>query len=418
VRLSRCGSKMTALSGLRSIMEDVAVSEPDGSGNPWLNLGIGNPAVIPEAVATWQALTREALESNFTEVSCRYGPSRGTRRLVDAIAAYFRKTYGWDVAAENVIVGPGSQMLCFIAAALFAGPGEAGTTRIVLPSIPDYAGYQGLCMQAGGLVGVTPKIKLTDGREFVYSIDHQALSDVRDIGLMLLSSPCNPTGHCVDAADMEVLIGVAVRHDSPVLIDHAYGAPFPRIVETLTPPVWHENVINCFSVSKAGLPGERIGFAIGPSRYIGPMVFFIANTALHAPQLTQDVLASILERGYIDELASTVIRPYYLARRQAAEKLLAESMPESVEWRIHESHGGMFCWLWVNEPWFDDAQFYQLLKRRRVIIVPGRHFFADPQCLGRHGTQCFRVSVTPEEPVLREGIRRIGEALEELRAAA
>jgi valine--pyruvate aminotransferase len=409
---------MTALSGLRSIMEDVAVSEPDGSGNPWLNLGIGNPAVIPEAVATWQALTREALESNFTEVSCRYGPSRGTRRLVKAIVAYFSKKYGWDMAAENVVVGPGSQMLCFIAAALFAGPGEAGATRIVLPAIPDYAGYQGLCMEAGGLVGVAPKIKLADGREFVYSIDHQALSDVRNIGLMLLSSPCNPTGRCVDAADMEVLTDVAVRCDSPALIDHAYGAPFPRIVETLTPPVWHENVINCFSVSKAGLPGERIGFAIGPSRYIGPMVSFIANTALHAPQLTQDVLASILERGYVDELASTVIRPYYLARRQAAEKLLAESMPESVEWRIHTSQGGMFCWLWINEPWFDDVQFYQLLKRRRVIIVPGRHFFADPQCLGRHGTQCFRVSVTLEEPVLREGIGRIGEALAELRAAA
>jgi hypothetical protein len=55
-------------------------------------------------------------------------------------------------------------------------------------------------------------------------------------------------------------------------------------------------------------------------------------------------------------LASTVIRPYYLARRQAAEKLLAESMPESIEWRIHESQGGMFCWLGIKEPWFDDVQ--------------------------------------------------------------
>jgi valine--pyruvate aminotransferase len=309
-------------------------------------------------------------------------------------------------------------MLCFIAAVLFAGPGAAGPRRLFLPSLPDYAGYQGLCLDEGGLVGIAPKVKFLGNRQFVYSMDHEALRARPGVGLMLLSSPCNPTGRCVDSSDLNTLIDVATEQDGVVLIDHAYGEPFPQVADIVTPPVWHENVINCFSVSKAGLPGERIGFAIGASRHIDAMVSFIANSALHAPQFPQVILARALEDGQLDDLAVSVIKPYYLARRQAAEKLLSESLPDSVDWHIHASRGGMFCWLWVNEPWFDDSELYRVLKRRRVVIVPGRYFFGDPPCRPPHAAQCFRISVTPEESVLGEGIGHIGEALEEFRRRA
>jgi valine--pyruvate aminotransferase len=289
---------------------------------------------------------------------------------------------------------------------------------VVLPSVPDYAGYLGLCLNARGITGITPGLNFGAGRQFSYSLDHEALRARSAIGLILLSSPCNPTGRCVDAADMSTLADVADKQDCVVMIDHAYGAPFPQVAETLTPPVWHENIINCFSLSKAGLPGERIGFAIGARRHINAMVSFIANSSLHAPQLPQLVLASSLETGCLDELAASVIKPYYLARRCAAEKFLSECLPDSVDWHLHKSRGGMFCWLWVNEPWFDDNRLYQLLKCREVVIVPGRHFFPDQLCLGQHGTQCFRLSVTPEEPVVREGIQRIAEAIEDLRRGA
>jgi valine--pyruvate aminotransferase len=411
--LSFCGTKMTKMSGLRSIMEDVAAAKADGSAGRWLNLGIGNPALIPEAVAMWRRLAEEALADSFEAASCQYGPSRGTARLVSAIIAYFGKAYGWDLTEQNVVVGPGSQMLCFIAAALFAGQGATGTRPVVL-SVPDYAGYQGLCMNADGLAGITSRVNLLNNRRFLYSIDHEALRSYPDIGLMLLSSPCNPTGRCVDATDLSALIDVAERQDSLVLIDNAYGEPFPRVAEVLVPPVWHENVINCFSVSKAGLPGDRIGFAIGASRHIDAMVSFIANSSLHAPQLPQMVLTRALETGCLDDLARSVIRPYYLARRESAEKMLHESLPDSVDWRLHAGQGGMFCWLWVNEPWFADTELYQLLKRKRVVIVPGRSFFTDPMCLGGHGTRCFRISVTPDESVLREGVQHIAETLDEL----
>lgn len=416
--LSFCGANMTRLSGLRSIMDDVAVAQAGTPGAQWRNLGVGNPALIPEAVAMWQALAEEALADDFTATSCRYGPSRGVSRLVDAIVEYFSSRYGWDLSSENVVVGPGSQMLCFIAAALFAGPGPSGAKPLILPALPDYAGYQSLCVNGADVKGISPKINFLPGRRFEYLLDHDALSTQSDVGLVLLSSPCNPTGRCVDSDDIKALTDIACARDGLVLIDNAYGEPFPRIAETLVPPVWHEKVINCFSISKAGLPGERLGFAIGDRRHISGMVSFIANTSLHAPQPPQIILARALETGKLDELAVSVIKPYYRARRQAVERLLHDILPESIDWRLHVGQGGMFAWLWINEPWFDDGELYQMLKLKKVIVVPGRHFFTESEAMGQHGTQCVRISVTPHESEIRAGLEKFVAALSEMQGVA
>jgi len=411
MELSLVGEKMASLSGLRSIMEDIATSTAGSDAGDWLNLSIGNPAPIPEVVAMWRDLTRQAVDNGFAEASCQYGPSRGAPALVDGIADYFRGHYGWDIGAENIVVGPGNQMLCFIAAAVYAGQGASRLTRVVLPMMPDYTGYQGLCMTPGGIAGIGPTVEEAAGRLFRYAFDPPAVARRADTGMMLLSSPCNPTGRCVSQDEQDALIGVAERLDVPLLIDHAYGQPFPRIGLTAAPPAWHPNVVNCFSLSKAGLPGERIGFAIGSERYITPIVSFLANSVLHASRLAQVVVAAGLRSGVLDEVVSSVISPFYAARRVLAEKLLMDNMPADVDWRLHASQGGMFAWVWVNEDWFDDLALYQRLKQDRVFVAPGRNFFVGPPRPRQHGTQCFRITLTVGEDVLAEGIRRIGLAV-------
>lgn len=415
--LSKNGAKMASVSGLRSIMEDIATTMSESSQDGWLNLSIGNPVPIPEVIAMWRRLAQEALDEGFESASCMYGPSRGMTRLVDAIVAYFRARYGWPVTAENVVVGSGSQLLAFVAGAMFAGPGDDEMTKIVMPSVPDYTGYQGLCLHPAGITGVQPLIDLDGDRYFRYSIDFESLRRERQVGMLLLSSPSNPTGRCVQPAELDELIATAERADVPLVIDHAYGEPFPQIAHTDTPPRWHPQVVNFFTISKAGMPGERIGFAIGDPRYINPMVSFIANSVLHAPQLCQLALARALETGALDQITRTVTKPYYQNKRRMAEKLLAEIMPDSVRWRLHFTDGGMFCWLWIDHDWFDDTALYRRLKEKRVFVVPGRHFFVDAQrgsWLGEHATRCVRLSLSATEPVIREGFERFATTIEDL----
>ncbi|RSN15386.1 valine--pyruvate transaminase [Nonomuraea sp. WAC 01424] len=421
MKLSKSGEKMSDMSGLRSIMEDVATSTAAGASD-WLNLSIGNPAQIKEVVDTWRDLTATVVAEDFSLTSSRYGPSRGMPALVDEIVAHFNTRYGWGITADNVAVGPGSQMLFFIATALFAGEVTDGSfQRVVLPMTPDYPGYLGLSMDPDGVTGIAPKIELTGDRSFQYAFDFEALERCPEIGMLLLSSPSNPTGRSIDGDELARLIDVARRRDVPLIVDHAYGTPFPRVAASRVAPQWDEHLINCFTLSKAGLPAERIGFAIGPSRYIRAMVSFMANSVLHAPQLMQRVAARALSSGLLDRLASTVISPFYRTRRLYAERLLADLLPDSIDWRLHAGEGGMFCWLWIDHDWFDDMALYRLMKTKKVFVVPGRHFFGKPASTtseAPHAKRCFRISLTADEHVIAEGVARIAEGLLELRHSA
>jgi valine--pyruvate aminotransferase len=413
--LSAIGRKMASMSGLRSIMEDIATSTAESEPAGWLNLSIGNPAAIPEVSAAWQGLAEEALRHDFAGTAGAYGPSRGSHELVGAVADYFGQRYGWDLGPDRIVVGPGSQMLCFAAAAMFAGPGHPNGGRVVLPVQPDYVGYQGMCMAEGGVAGVASPTRVTGPRRFAYDLDLPALADRDDIGLMVLSSPGNPTGRAVSEEELRGLIAIAERAGAVLVVDHAYGAPFPKVAETLVTPVEHPHVINTFSLSKAGLPGERVGFAIGSPRYITPIVSFLSNSLLHAPRLAQAVAARGLSSGVLDQVVATAITPFYARRRQLAEDLLAASMPPGVRWRTHHTRGGMFCWAWIDEDWFDDLELYQLAKARHVFITPGRGFFTDTGEAGSHARQCIRISLTTDGETLAEGIKRIAGIVATLR---
>lgn len=414
MQLSARGARMARASGVTTILEDIAAAR--SSGGEWLNLSAGNPAAIPEVVSTWQRLEADALADDFADSSCQYGPTRGSDGLVDAIIRYFNNRFRWGIGRDNIVIGPGSQMLCFIATSVFTGPSSLGCRPLVLPCVPDYTGYQDLCLDDGSVVAIEPFVEIHDARHFSYAVNIAAVRQTPTIGMILLSSPCNPTGRCIAPSELSALVRLAKERDIPLVIDHAYGEPFPRIAEPSAEPLFHPNVLNCFTFSKAGLPGERIGFAIGPAEVVSPMVSFLAKSTLHAPRLIQAVTERALNTGEIDILTAKVINPYYRRKRLVAERLLQESLPEQVSWRLHSGQGGMFCWLWIDEEWFNDINFYGALKHKKVSIVPGRHFFTEPFAtpfLADHAIRCIRLSLSAEEPVLAEGISTIAEALRE-----
>ena len=416
-QLSAIGVKMAEPSGLRRIMDDIAATMEASQDAGWLNLSIGNPALIPEVMAAWRLLTEQTLADYFQQASCRYGPSRGAAELITAITAYFNERYGWHITPVNVVVGPGSQFVAFAAAALFTGKKADDASRLVLPLTPDYTGYEGLSLTRDAVVGVAPLIRREGPRSFRYAIDFDAVERVRDAGMFIVSSPANPTGRVLSDAELTALTGIAQERGVPLFLDNAYGEPFPCIGAG-SPPVWHENVINSFTVSKAGLPGERIGFAIGAETYISAMASFMANSVLHAPALNQLVVARALTSGMLDSMVTSSITPFYRRRRQVAAELFESLLPGDVNWRLYADNDGMFSWLWVDHDWFDDLAFYAELKRAGVFVTPGSYFFvrqADGGAPGRHSTQCVRVSLTCELPVLTEGIGRIAAVLRSLR---
>jgi valine--pyruvate aminotransferase len=411
---------MSQLTGIRSIMDDIARTTGD-PGAEVCNLSPGNPAHLPEVVATWQRLGQDMLDEQFVELGTRYGPSRGAPVLVDAVVDYFAEKYRWPIGAENVVVGPGSQMLAFTLTTLFTGTEQDGPRRLVLPRTPDYTGFLGLSLDADSVVGVEPLVVEDGERRFHYAVDTAAVERRTDIGMMLVSNPANPSGSTLTAVELAALIDIAVRKDVPLVVDNAYGSPFPSIVHCPAPPVFHPNVVNLFTFSKAGIPGLRVGFAIGAAHLVDAVVSCLANSVLHTAQPAQGVAARALTGGVLDGLVEQHIRPHYRATLETAERVVTHLLPAKMNWRMHSGDGGLFCWLIVDHDWFDDLTLYEMLKRSRTFVVPGRHFFVGPMntpFLSTHGRRCVRLSLTYGEPALVEGVRRMREALERMSTIA
>ena len=82
------------------------------------------------------------------------------------------------------------------------------------------------------------------------------------IGAICCSRPTNPTGNVLTDGEIARLDALAQEHGIPLIIDNAYGIPFPNIIYSDVTLNWHENIILCFSLSKVGLPGVRTGIIV------------------------------------------------------------------------------------------------------------------------------------------------------------
>lgn len=414
-RLSRIGQKMSRLTGVRAIMKDIIETMGSSSGQ-WINLSPGNPLILPEVEAMWREYTAKLLAGKeFGEVVGRYGTSQGYMPLIDAIVDFFNKHYGWGIARKNVLITPGSQALYFYAANCFGGPDAKGVSRkIVLPLSPDYTGYGGVTLDDDTLVAYKPTIDITAAHRFKYRPDFDRLHLDSGVGAVLFSRPANPTGNVLTDDEVRGIVNAAAKHDVPVLIDSAYAAPFPNLVFMKMTPIYGPNVIHCMSLSKAGLPGERVGVAIGDEKYIEALECFQTNSGIHSSRFGQALAAQAIASGDLLRVSDTVIRPFYQRKAKLLTEAFERHLPDAVPWYLHEAEGAIFAWLWLQDLPISDKELYQRIKRHRVFVVPGEPFFPGLNEDWPHKRQCLRISLTATEHELEKGADVIGQVVREV----
>lgn len=407
------GKRMAQRSGVREIMKDIEETIRAAAGRPLINLSAGNPVILPEIEAMWRRHTQAFVDSpQFGEVICRYGSSQGYEPLIDAVVDWFNTHYQWGITRRNVLVTPGSQSFYFLAANCFGGYDEHGQLHpIVLPLCPDYTGYGGLPLTPNTLRTYKPTIDLVGPHRFKYRPDFEQIQLDETVGAVLFSRPCNPTGNLLTDDETRRIVRSAAEHNIPVLIDSAYAVPFPHLVFTDMELIWAENVIHCMSLSKAGLPGERVGIAIGAEQYISVLESFQSNVTLHSSRYGQAIAAAAINSGELAQLSATVIRPHYqhkLATLQAAFEREMADLP----WYLHQGEGTVFSWLWLKDLPISDLELYQQLKQEGVVVVPGSSFFPGLQEDWPHKQQCLRISLTASEEALEAGVAKMARVIE------
>jgi aspartate/methionine/tyrosine aminotransferase len=196
---------------------------------------------------------REYADADSAEF--QYGPSEGSRRLREEIAA--RR----NVDAGQVIVTNGAGEANYLAMAR-ALERDAGTEVILTD--PVYPYYPGKTEMLGGTARYVPVER--DG-----SLDPSKVRAVAsdDTALIVVNTPNNPTGAVYDRETMVELVEIAEAHDALLVSDEVYDHfDYTGTFESArTIDSEHRIVTSAFSKSMA-ITGFRVGYAIFPESLV------------------------------------------------------------------------------------------------------------------------------------------------------
>ncbi len=197
-----------------------------------------------------------------------YTPAGGIPELKAAVCRYYQREYGLKFEPTQVLISNGAKHSIHNVITSLCGPGD----EVIIPT-PYWVSYSELVTLAGATPILVPT---TEASGFVLSAEQFRAAISPRTRLLMLNSPCNPTGTAYTAAQLEALAKVAVEKQIPVLADEIYEkliysgsefrcfASFGKEVADLT--------ILVSGVSKAyAMTGWRIGWTVGPAAVIKAM---------------------------------------------------------------------------------------------------------------------------------------------------
>jgi 2-aminoadipate transaminase len=217
----------------------------------------------------------------------------------------------------------------------------------------------------------------------------------------------NPSGISYSADNRRAVAAVIAGTRTLLIEDDPYGdlrfsgAPAPSF-KSLIP----DNTILLGSFSKTVVPSFRLGWIAALPPVMEKLVIAKQASDLHTNGFVQRIVHRYLSDN---DLAAHVARINAVYRRQCDAMVAAmeECFPKDT--RFTRPSGGMFVWATLPEG-SSSLALFEGAVRRKVVFVPGKPFYVD-----RDDTNTLRLNFScVDEPTIKEGIGRLGEAIREL----
>ncbi len=409
MRVSKFAHHFDPQAGILQLMDDLGAAM--NSDQHFYMLGGGNPSHIPEMQRLFRHRMQTILDNDneFDRIIGNYDGPQGERQFIRALANLLRTEFGWDLGPENIAITNGSQSSFFILFNLFSGAFDDGSyKKILLPLTPEYIGYGDVGLHEPTFVSNRPLIEPLESHLFKYRIDFEQLKLSDDIGALCVSRPTNPTGNVLTDDEIQHLSDLAEQRDIPLIIDGAYGTPFPHIIFSDATPLWNRHTIVCLSLSKLGLPGVRTGIVIADESIIRSILGSTAVLNLAPGSIGPALALDLVQSGEIISVSKNIIQPYYQSKAEQAVEWLNQELKD-YPYQVHKPEGAMFLWLWFQDMPITSEELYQRLKQRGVLVLAGHHFFPGLTDDWRHTHECLRVTYAQDAESVRQGIKLIGE---------
>ena len=235
---SKFGKRFSRESGITNLMADLG--KANHSKDPDIvMLGGGNPAIISVAHDKFvDELQKLIVDSGIDQMIGFYDGPQGSEEFIGVLVSMLNDHYDWNLDEKNIAITNGSQSSFFSLFNLYAGEMSDGShKKILLPIVPEYIGYADQGLSDDMFVSIKPQIKMLDDKQFKYQINFEELIAVlksSNIGAICISRPTNPTGNVITDVELNQLDLIAQEYGVPLIIDNAYGQPFPGAIYTQT----------------------------------------------------------------------------------------------------------------------------------------------------------------------------------------
>ena len=220
--------------------------------------------------------------------------------------------------------------------------------------------------------------------------------------LMIVNSPCNPTGAVFPRQLLEQLVEVAVRHNIYLLSDECYDEVILE-GEHLSPASFCTDgrVISAFTFSKTyAMTGWRVGYVVANDTISDSITKILESNSSCIPTVCQKAAEAALD-GPREPLREMV--DAYRDRRDLCVGLLDEA-----EMLISRPRGAFYIMADITRSGMDSREFaFDLVKTKQVAVAPGTAF-------GESARQAVRISLASSPEDLAVGIGRMIERIDEL----
>jgi aspartate aminotransferase len=354
-------------------------SELARSGVDVISFSLGEPDFpTPQHICD---AAKKALDAGETH----YTPSAGIPELREAIAEKLQRENNIPVETSNIIVTPGAKQAIF--EAVFTVLNEGDEAILFDPAWVSYDACVRLASGRSVWVPTNPEkgFKPENLSEYLTS----------KTKLIIVNTPCNPTGAVYDGETLREIAELAVDHDMLVLSDEVYEKIiYNKEHESLANfPDMQERTITVNGFSKAyAMTGWRLGYLAAPKELEKQILKVHSHSVSQATSFVQHAGIAALQG---DQSCIAEMTAEFKARRDLLinglnHLGLTTPLPE----------GAFYAFANVSEYGSGEEVAEHLLKEAHVAVTPGGAF-------GKTGENHIRISYATSQERIKEALERM-----------
>lgn len=357
------------------------VSRLKAEGQDIISFSMGEPDFItPSNIVD---ACKGSLDSGFTH----YTPSLGIPELRRAVAEMAYNENNIPCRGANVLITPTKQAI-FMTLLAYLNPGD----EVLLPN-PAWVSYEA-CIRLAGAVPVFIPTYFEDG--FVIDPAMLEAAITSKTKMMIINSPCNPTGCVIPDNVLKELVSIAEQHDIMILSDEIYEKIIyeGKHVSLASYPDNFDRTITVSGLSKTyAMTGWRIGWAIANEDIISNLNKLQSHSISCCVSFAQQASVEAIKGDQEQRLR---FNKEFKERRDLAVDLISDIKGLDV----NVPQGAFYLFPRYSADIKSSRLATMLLEDAHVAMTPGSAF-------GPAGEGFFRMSYATGEEQIREGLDRV-----------